>query len=635
MRNLFRIILILPLLLLNVSTYARWATPADADYEVEFYNKDVNIKKDGTYEETIEEQVAILKEGGREDAANFSMYYNEDTDKVTVIEAKTIYDGKEHVAAESMIQDKPLASSRHGFDQIRQISISFPKVEIGAKTYLKYTVKHNKPILENFYSNTFHFSGANYKTCEVRIISELPLYIKANDEQNVLKITKDDGIHNLNISLTKPFVQAATNEPRSSVMNPKHLTYIVVSSINSWGELSKKLAPDYEAVINQTLPDDFKAIVELAKKETNEIDQINVVTSKLAEKVQYFGDWRSRKGRFVPRDLAQVASTRSGDCKEFAASTAAMLKQLGFKVQETLVFRGIKHISHDENFPRWNMNHAILKATGKNGKVYWLDPTNFVSMAQGIFPDIADRMALVLDSRNPSYERIPNIDPEHAGFTLVKEISIVGNDVVTSGSATYKGEDAVYYTGQGLEVSDQVIRDHAFKILSGVDLEEKNKKELILPDLTSRIVKDIHIKYKFVRDDQIIYLNTGIAIKPNSYGILDMMLNYIPEQVNDLYLDFPSTSQYSVIIKNKHIPNIKSLNFKKKTPWFDVTRVCNYNGKDSEIHDTFLLKTSFISSEELATPEYRNLKLDLIKHYKNTAIFLDNSNSKCKSAMKP
>jgi hypothetical protein len=39
----------------------------------------------------------------------------------------------------------------------------------------------------------------------------------------------------------------------------------------------------------------------------------------------------------------------------------------------------------------------MVKVTNKKGIVNWIDPTNFDSMADGIFPDIANKMVLILD----------------------------------------------------------------------------------------------------------------------------------------------------------------------------------------------------------------------------------------------
>ena len=49
------------------------------------------------------------------------------------------------------IEDKPLASVGYGFDQTHQILLAFPKVEVGAKIYLKYTKATLKAPLDNFF----------------------------------------------------------------------------------------------------------------------------------------------------------------------------------------------------------------------------------------------------------------------------------------------------------------------------------------------------------------------------------------------------------------------------------------------------------------------------------------------------
>ena len=618
-------VLVLPLILFfSMSADARWATIDDATLEYKSFNNDVKINSDGTYESTVEMKVKILKEHGRSAFANFTFQYNGDSAKVSILEAKTIYQGQEYNVGLELIEDKPLASAPQGFDQLRQILISFPKTELGAEIYLKYNLKEIKPALDKFFSGQFNFGlGGYWQNASLTLNSEIPLYIKVNDPSNVLRVKKKSArtltpVKKAAFNLVKPVCNEVVDEP--GIVNNKHLTWVSVSTIDDWTKLAKEFSYDYEKVIAQPLPKIFEAIAEKASKEKSEVDQINVVTSLLNEKIQYMGDWRSIKGRFFPRNLEKIASSQIGDCKDFSASTAAILKHLGFKAQAALVNRSASDSTDEGGLPSiGNFNHTFLKVTSKTGKIYWIDPTNMVSMAQGIFPDIADKMVLILDSKAPSYERNGKTDPKRSERIYVRELEIVDGKITSNGYVTYKGEQALEWTGSKLYHSDQTIRDSMFNLLSRSNLEEHNKIDLIIPDLTSRIVRDVTFKFKYTQDDALIKTNLGQAIWINGDWV-DDIIDSVPNQISDLILGEPTTIYRRTIIKNKKVPQIKNLNYQEDTPWLKVKRTCKHVGNNTEIEEITIFKKSVISSEELQSTEYKKLMKNLIRNFRDSAI---------------
>ncbi|MDR0774904.1 MAG: hypothetical protein LBE72_06395 [Rickettsia sp.] len=239
-----------------------------------------------------------------------------------------------------MIEDKPLASFGQGFDQLNQITISFPKVELGAEIYLKYKYVETKVAIDDFYGDTIFYGREGYwQASRTKINSKLPLNIKVNDPKGVLKVITDakSDFHSAEIILEKPVYNQLTNEPNNGVLNVKHTTWISLSSLTKWQDLAKQLAPGYFKVINQPLPTIFMNIAESALDKNTDEEKINFVTSSLAEKIQYMGDWRTVSGRYFPRDLEKIATSQIGDCKDFSASTAVILQKLGFKVQPIFV----------------------------------------------------------------------------------------------------------------------------------------------------------------------------------------------------------------------------------------------------------------------------------------------------------
>lgn len=627
MKNLIKYALLPLVLCFSIQAHARFATLEDASLETTMDNIDVKINADGTNEIIIENRIKILKEQGRDWAANYTILYTEDNAKVQILEAKTIYNGAEYKVTPDMIEDKPLASSQQGFDQKRQILLSFPKAEVGAEIYLKYKRNEIKTVLDNFYSGRWSYGQGGYlSSSRLTVQSKLPLYIKINDPSGAFEIKKDEdkngAIRNFTAVLTHPIFTDVISEAPNSTVNESYLTWIEFSSMKDWNALAKDLAPHYEKVAKQELPTVLQNIIEAAKPIKNEEDQISIVTSLLNDKIQYMGDWRSIAGRFFPRDLSVIAASRTGDCKDFSAMTVAILNALGYEAYTAFVFRGEGVRTFDDGLPALgDFNHVFVKVKTKNGVVRWIDPTNSRSMSDGVFPDVAGKMAMVLDSKNPSYERVADINPKHSVISTYRKLTIEDNSVINEGEIGLKGESALMFSGAGLYLSQNEIEDNIYFALSDMQLDEKNKLGMTLPDLSSRIVKDIAAQFKYKHNSQLFKTNLAPALKISS-GWVDDLTSAAPDQVSDLIIGPQATIERKTVISGLKVKAIEALNYTKTTPWVDVQRACKQVDGNTEVNDVIVIKKGFIPRDDLASEEYKSLRHDLLQHFKNSAVIL-------------
>jgi hypothetical protein len=604
--------------------HARWATREEVNFETTV-NLEVNINKDGTYEEIHEYTQLILKEGGREEAANYNFTYNGSSTKIDIIEAKTIYQGKEYSIKPSMIEDKPLASNPAGFDEYRQILLAFPKAEIGATIYLKFKSSHNQvPLAENF-SDLYNIAKEDFiKKFDLKIISAIPLKYKINDPNHALEVkeSQHSGKQQIHIHLTKPICETLSGEnAHNYLLNDKYQSWVSVSSFNFWAEIASKFAPEYDQVISKSLPFSFEQIAAEAAKFQNDVDIINTITSRLNEKVNYMGDWRSIKGKFIPRNLEVIAKTEMGDCKDFSASTAAILRKLGYQAQVAFVMRGTMDLPNLLALPDYDFNHALVKVINKDGKVYWIDPTNIVSMADGIFPDINGKMALVLDPNQPSYEQIPAIDPAHSVQLATHELTPKAEGQFDAKTLIeLRGETAYSSAGSELYASRQAIIDELFEAVSGIPLDEESKKGFYLPDLHSRIVRNLNYSLSYDLKHSTIKTNLGPSFPLNPNHEIDNFIYSARDQVSDIYLGMPTTYIKKTIFKNATAKDLKKLNHKVTSPWIEVERSCTNKGKDIEIVETIKILKSFIENHELKTPIYTKTREALMDNFNKVSL---------------
>jgi len=506
--------------------------------------------------------------------------------------------------------------------------ISYPNIGIGSKIYLKYKHTVKAPALAGVFSNLLYFgTGSYWQAAKISVKSELPLHIMVNDPDSSLNIikNKEDNFQKLDITLRKPVYKAVTDEPCSGVLSNEHLVWLSLSSLGSWEELAHKVNTDYNEVISQPLPKLFNDIAKTAGEVKGDKDKIDTITSLLNEKIQYMGDWRAIKGRCVPRDLNEIASTGVGDCKDFTAATAAILRSIGYKADPALVLRGQYEKSLNILPGINNFNHVIAKVTASDGNVYWIDPTNITSMTGNIFADIAEKATLVLNIEKPIYEVIPAIDFKHSVIEENEILSVKNNYSVVNykGNIALKGEMANYVTGLDLYYSKQQMEDFAFRMISGVELEKDERKNLVLPMLSSRIVKDVKVEYEYERKDALFKTNISYALTMGSAPEVSSIINSPPDRVTDLFMGAPHINTKTTLIKNAKAKGINKLNYSIDSPWLKVTRTLVNKGRDVEITDETLVLRSFIAKEDLETPLFKNLKASLAKDLHKASIVFE------------
>ncbi len=222
------------------NSYARFATLQDADTSYDFYNRDISVNADGTSEETVEFQITLLREQARSIAAKFALPYNGSCESIEIIQAKSILNAKEYPVTENLITDKEIDGNKQGFDDYKQISISFPKNEVGASIYLKYKKRVNEiQLKQEFSTNGYYGYNGLWKKSNINIDSKIALKIKENDPLKSLSIkteeikNKPGYFYKAQIQLIKPIINYTINEIAHSRLNSNKATYFSITSFDN------------------------------------------------------------------------------------------------------------------------------------------------------------------------------------------------------------------------------------------------------------------------------------------------------------------------------------------------------------------------------------------------------------------
>jgi len=610
---------------------ARWMEPEESPVSIS-EDIETSVFKDGSSETLALTKIKILKESAKDEYGMYRLRYNNTSESLEVLEAKSITNGIEHVIEKSNIQDEKVASSINdaGFDSKSQILISFTNLEVGSELIIKTKHKIKISFLKDFFSDPVFFGDKEFTTYkQVLIKSEIPLYSQINDKLGVLDYieSKSEGMHKYQIKLKKGLIQDLSFETGNSFIPHDEYTWVHFSSSKDWQDFGAKMFGGYVKAASDGLPDLHLNIANEAKKIENEIDRLNFITSELNRKITYFGDWQTVDGGYFPRMLNKVAKTRLGDCKDFSSSLSAILNHIGgYDVAFVFVNRGQGFQSFSYKNPNMNShNHVMIKAKSlRTDQIFWIDPTNRVSMAQGIFPDVAGKDVFVIHATESKLDRIPEIDPNHSQIN-VNSIGTQSNDNTLKYKSSFEflGESSFGLTGLGLSFNKNEIQDYIYNYFFKKPVPIKNQLNSDIPDLTLREVKDLTVSLEFLKDDSLIKTNLGQAYLMEKANITTL-LDFDEAFVGTIYIGEPVSSKLKDTIKDFKINNKNKIDFEISSPWLKASRKVSSSGSDTIITEEYSILKKFISHQDRQTPEFKKLKTELKNNFGDVALIKNN-----------
>lgn len=604
---------------------ARWGDSSSAN--IECLNKDMTftVNKDGTWTVISDIQVKVLTESGRQALSTQTCTYDATRNTAEVLHASTNNNGKEFTVPKERIEDKDLASDSLGLKKDRQILIPFERVTVGSVVHLKLKETFFKPDFEKYFSTSLYFSnGYLWDKVNITIDSELPLFVNTNDPRHSLNVkeTKSATKHTLHITLKKPIYEQLVGESDHFYGEPALYTSIFVSTENDFMRLAKLEAAFYQPTLNAALPEELERIRVLASKIDNEVECIDTVVGHLIDRITYLGNWNIAEGHLTPRSLEAILTSGSGDCKEYASCLAAILNKLGrgYMANVAIVERGDVYIEEMTGGPahKRRFDHAIVKVIVPSGKTYWVDPTNHVSMADGIFPDIADRPALVLDPKNPTQERIPPIDYRHAKLHDERTLTLSDDGILkTEGSVLCVGESAKFFT-ESLKLSHPtVIKEGLTQLLCGSS--DPIDPCISLPEKASHKVQPFNTTFSYAEHYATTHTNLGDAFSLSS----NWHKSYVSAaKTNEgaLYVGHPETLVKKRVFKNVTAHDLDKLAFSIRTPWVNAKRELFTTKDGVVVVETIEKLKSVISAKDLKSKEFGKLKETLRKYCDGVSI---------------
>jgi transglutaminase-like putative cysteine protease len=610
MKTISVLLTVLGALFPSVPAFAKLAGVADLPYIIESDFTTVTVEPSGQYKLIRDTVFRIVNDQGRESQSVQTLTFNSRAQTFKILEAATLNGPPEKVVRTNVpktdIEIKEIGEMSQAFDSIKQAAVSYPAVQIGSRLKLRYEIYNREVALKNFWSMGFSVAGDYIEKFEFKVQSKLPLNVRVHDLENRLTQSSakaSNGLYTVTVSSKVPIATTATQE-ENPFMRSDRVPSVSLSTLPDWSNYAKEMIPVHEKLLSKPLPPVLEEIRKKAELEKTPIEKIQRVAATIAQEFRYFGDWRRRHGGYVPRSLDEIATSRYGDCKDLSLIATAIYRALGFNANLSWIYRGdiapadsAYEIPVDTSF-----NHAISRVEAE-GKVYWIDATNPVAYARGVFPDIADRPAFVLSAKGAKLDRTPALTAQDAAYDSKLTYEFQGDETVkVSGDVTLGGRTAIGLTARAFYSPVEAVNYDLIRALAN----NQKVSDTYVGDFDrgTRIVHDTTVPVKFTLAETGLRTSAGSGFPLYRDDSVGRLLVETKERISDIYLDSPTTSRAVMQFLNVKKIGKNSLDCALKSEWADFSRQVKDTNQGVEVTDVITVKKSVVPVEVLERPEF-------------------------------
>lgn len=581
---------------------ARSLTVDEADASIEHQLTTATIEDDGRAAFNSSLKYKILNENGRVSYGTLIYKYRAKSADFKVRAAKIMNGGDKISVQSENILDQTVVAGQTGFDDIRQVAVAFPHVRVGSELELELAEKIKRPDVAGHFARRYTF-GEYFvaKNVEYRFNSKRPLHFELNDPYGALELIKNEGGRRFHYVLRtkKPIFRKVFDEA-NALTDDSSQTWAVVSTAPDYQSLFGAFALSYEKAIQSQLPKAFSEMIEQVRAAPQPESQIAQVLATFAERVRYMGDWRAVDGAFLPRSMTAIADSQSGDCKDMSIVVVRMLRELGFKAWVALVHRGPSPPLLVK-VPHTGFNHAIVFVQ-LGEKKFWLDPTNFQSFPDGIFEDIGERQALILDpaALRLDWIRFPQADRSLERVATKVKLRKLSQEV--NMKIYHSGAMALHETGSLLRSSRSQFEEATVSKLSKNGSILKYKFDL--PQMKSRIVQPLEMQLNFEQHLRPIATSMGPAIEFKMANVVDQLSEIdVRRRIDHFRLGQPYQAEHTVEYTNLRFLGDAVKNCEVKSPWIDFSFAVS--NKPARVIRKMTIKKFIIRAAELGSPEFK------------------------------
>ncbi len=597
------------LLLLTTNAKARFVELADLHFYLKDIRSQISIQGRSRVME-VKMVFKVLNDRGREAVGVQKVGFDPFKEQVQVLEAYTLNNGKKFPVKPSQITTKDLHDNTVvGFDSQRTLMVAFPNLDNGAELVFRYRMSSKEPPYGNGWGGWVEFGNWYVDRFRLEVISSDPVSSVINDPNNTFLKEEDlfKGKHRFVVTSQKPIRNSLVTE-EGGVLSASRTHRIVYSTAPNWQSFLGSTALEYSKLAADPLPALFDQIVAKAKglKDASVEAQLKVVMADLIDRVRYFGDWKRRKGNYLPRTLAEIAQTQYADCKEVSLALVAILRKLGISAEVALVNRGEVSSFFAKGYevasPQ-HFNHAIVRAVIPGGKPLWLDATNPVALLQPVAFDLVGRPVAVLgDDGVVRIENIPDSLPTDNDILLTTRIDTSLGLTKATGQIQLLGHAAYeYMVGTWGAPLDEVLLVYlrwatGFSSVRDFQVEPRLEKQ--------RLPLNKPINYTVNSKGEILSSNAGGGYILPSLSLLTQFQNVSTSWEGDLELGRHTHLLRRVVYDKLKARPTEKFNCTITTPWFEMARKLEFSPKNVAVVDELTIKSSLVLNRDLKSNQF-------------------------------
>lgn len=426
------------------------------------YYSSYTINEDGSFTETGETAITVLKEQAIRYAKQTSITYSTSIQKAEVIEAYTKKpDGRRIDSPTSNFQVESNTGKGKGapvFSDLTTTTVVFPEVEVGDMLVFSYRLTASEPMFPNQFSTRESFLRTEaFDDVRIRIDAPVSLWThySARELTEVLN-TEKDGRRVIEWTFANPN-PIKSKRHDFSVYDIEKDPGFEYSTFKNYAEIAEVYGARAraKAIVTQRIA---KLAGEIAKDSKSLKETAKAFYDWVAVNITYAGNCIGL-GAVVPHDTDFILDNRMGDCKDHATLLQALLSAKGIESTQVLVNAGTTY--RLPKIPVVSMvNHVINYIPSMD--LYVDSTSNATPFGMLPFSD-ADKPVLLVDgykegSKTPTLPIGTNRQTMQTEVHIQPDGSIKG-DVKVSQTGMYAADSRARMRNLKKEVLDDLVKN--------------------------------------------------------------------------------------------------------------------------------------------------------------------------------
>ena len=595
---------------LTSTVFPRSITRDDFAVEYENVNLHTEYDKDNLGTTTVKMSYRILKDGNLSNFATFPVSFNGNIQQLRYLKASvTDTVGKTIVVPDDRIEVKPVGAEGIVIAPIFLAKAYLPTLSKGSLVNIEFSIQSvalTVPGIMTAMNSLFDYDLVK----KIKITYSSPneiIYDLIDDGKNFAVKSGFQSAKKqffLEVQNTRPLMNGFQDEDNAAPALPSRR--LVVSNLKKWEEARRLMTVEYEKTIQEKLPETFKDLVNAAKKIKDTKQQIKFLIAELGEKIYYVQSYTEAKSSHIARSLADIASTKYGDCKDYSVALVAMLRSLGIESNVGIIEASQRAVNPIAKIPSLDLfNHAIVYAKVKD-EILWLDPTQKFGYVEDTPSFLANRDVMVLSQKTPVFIKTPDFNPQKHRWESRALLNQNGEHIETDLAVKLTGHFALKWTSAEKHFSRQSL-EHALSNYLG--LPSKRLSAVYQPyELKSRIYEDLKFEVRYLNVPDFLKTSMGIAILWEESSIGKIVANNFTDRVSDLDLGLdPSKRSFNTIVNKSELVGTPK-ECEVSSPWYDFKKTYLQIGNQFVITEEDTVKKRYILNAELKAKNFLNLK---------------------------